>query len=240
MLTILLQDNNCALLFNLTFCTSVAYAAPANPDNFTDLPGLARKYDDYARQYYTNFSYSLQQIPCDTTSSAQYSLTRTCADCDKAYKEWLCAVTIPRCEDITNNASWLRPRNINAEFTNKSLANMVQNDPRFSGQYENRTFYNQSRNPMIDTDINPGPYNEVLPCSDLCYGLVQSCPASLQFACPLEGHGLNYTYGKPSNNEGQITCNAPGAGISGSTTLRLGGAWILWMVTCTTLVVILA
>ena len=235
-LTVSFQDNNCALLFNLTFCTSVAYAAPANPNNFTDLPGLAEKYDDYARQQYTNFSYSLQQIPCDTTSSAQYSLTRNCDDCDKAYKEWLCAVTIPRCEDFTNSASYLRPRNINAEFTNKTLTALTKTDPIFNGEYKDRWYYNQSRNPMIDTDINPGPYKELLPCSDLCYELVRSCPASLQFVCPLEGHGLNYTYGRMSNN-GNITCNNPGAGINRGIPLRSTSKLALWIAICAALVV---
>jgi len=68
---------------------------------------------------------------------------------------------------------------------------------------------------MIDTDIRPGPYKEVLPCQDLCYELVRSCPASLAFACPIEGHGLNYTYGSPEGSgKGITTCNAPGVGLN--------------------------
>ncbi|KAG9818558.1 hypothetical protein KCU77_g17340, partial [Aureobasidium melanogenum] len=38
---------------------------------------------------------------------------------------------------------------------------------------------NSSRNPTIIVDtIAPGPYKEVLPCQDLCYSLVRSCPAA--------------------------------------------------------------
>lgn len=85
---------------------------------------------------------------------------------------------------------------------------------------------------MIDTDIHPGPYKEVLPCSDLCYSLVQSCPASLQFVCPLENHGLNYTYGTQNRNSPDIiTCNSPWAGISmgDASALRRTGMLACWV-----------
>jgi len=64
---------------------------------------------------------------------------------------------------------------------------------------------------MIDQQIGPGPYKELLPCIDLCYNLVQSCPASLGFACPLDGQGLHRSYGRNGSTEGDITCNYPGA-----------------------------
>lgn len=76
-----------------------------------------------------------------------------------------------------------------------------------------------SRNPFIDEKVVPGPYKEVLPCDDLCYNVVQSCPASMGFQCPLEGDmGFNLSYGiRPVSEDGtpikstQITCNYPGA-----------------------------
>ena len=84
---------------------------------------------------------------------------------------------------------------------------------------------------MIDRDIQPGPYREVLPCVDLCYSLVQSCPASLQFVCPLQNHGLNYTYGTQQGNDPTaVTCSFPGAGIN-KTSIATGiGAPAVWMV----------
>lgn len=209
---------NCALLFNLTFCTSVAYAAPANPETF-NTTGLARQYDQYAQNLYQNFTYSLQQIPCNTTSSAQYSLARNCDDCDAAYRQWLCAVTIPRCVDYSNTSSYLQPRAVNQSFIdsiNSSYAVKIEHGPEFSEK--NRAYFNSSRNPMIDTVIRPGPYKELLPCSDICYNLVRSCPAALQFACPLEGHGLNYSYGSPHSG-----CNSPWPGMSGAAGLRPTG-----------------
>lgn len=224
-------DNICALLFNLTFCTSVAYSAPANFSRFPNVTALGQKYDAYARDQYKNFNFSLQQIPCNTTSSAQYSLARNCDDCDKAYKEWLCAVTIPRCEDYSNPASYLQPRAVIQSFANATLAAQAANDPAFQAQNRSRVAFNSSRNLMIDSDIQPGPYKEVLPCLDLCYNLVQSCPASLQFGCPLENHGLNYTYGTEDRSTRDITCSSPWAGLSkgGASALRRLGTSAAWV-----------
>ena len=75
---------------------------------------------------------------------------------------------------------------------------------------------NSSRNPLIDTVVQPGPYKEILPCQDLCYNLVQSCPAAMGFSCPRPGMmGFEAAYGYRPNGsvgeEGMVTCNYPGA-----------------------------
>lgn len=152
---------------------------------------LKDHYDNYSQQAYTPFDKSLQQIPCNTTNSAQYSLARNCTDCAIDYKRWLCAVTIPRCEDISNSDPALMPRSVPG---NVSHANLNESENALNGKYG---IFNSSRNPMIDSEILPGPYREILPCEQLCYRLVQSCPAALQFSCPQQGFGLSYSYGKP-------------------------------------------
>lgn len=95
-------DENCAVVYNLSFCADVNYAVPANPSRY-DRAQLTSLYDDQASKLYKNFSYSLQQIPCNTTPTAQYSLAVGCDDCAAAYKTWLCAVTIPKCMDFSTN-----------------------------------------------------------------------------------------------------------------------------------------
>ncbi|EXJ62669.1 hypothetical protein A1O7_03107 [Cladophialophora yegresii CBS 114405] len=221
------SEGNCALMYNLSFCSEVAYAVPTNPNKFspeTGLPDLAALYDSNAAQMYQYFNYSLQQIPCNTTSSAQYSLARNCDDCARAYKQWLCAVTIPRCADYSNPSGYLKPRNVGQPFINGSS---ISSDPSLvAGQDQvllAAVATNSSRNPLIDTSIGPGPYKEVLPCEDLCYDLVQSCPASLGFACPIAGKGLEESYGKRVNeSEGIISCSYLGAAyyLSASSMLR--------------------
>lgn len=108
------------------------------------------------------------------------------------------------------------PRAITQPFLNSTTGAKFANDPILNDTNKNKTYYNSSRNAMIDEQIKPGPYKEVLPCEDLCYGLTQSCPASMQFACPLNGYGLNYAYGKLHADgaaPGEVTCNFPGAGL---------------------------
>lgn len=79
---------------------------------------------------------------------------------------------------------------------------------------------NNSRNPTIDQMIRPGPYKEVLPCDQLCYNVVQNCPASLGFNCPLPGDiGFSTSYWDtseevvvpdPNSTQTQMRCNYPG------------------------------
>ena len=209
--------SNCALMYNLTFCSEVAYAVPSNPNLFPPLTGgyplLAALYDSHAANMYQYFNYSLQQIPCNTTSSSQYSLARNCDDCARAYKQWLCAVTIPRCEDFNRTSAYLRPRNLGQDFVNGSSITTL---PEFAPDGSQHALLsavatNSSRNPIIDADVRPGPYKEVLPCEDLCYELVQSCPAALGFSCPLKNRGLEDSYGVKSNDSGIISCSYLGA-----------------------------
>ncbi|QIX01799.1 hypothetical protein AMS68_007316 [Peltaster fructicola] len=218
------SDGNCQLVYDMPFCTDVAYAVPSNMSNTTT--ALGAMYDNYAQSLYQNFSYSLQQIQCNTSNDQRYSLARDCDDCAKAYKQWLCAVTVPRCEDFSNSASFLQPRNVAQAFLNSS---MLSNDilltqykpmpgaPTLPGSPILQTWNfsyatNQSRNPnLIDQQIAPGPYKEVLPCEDICYNLVQSCPAALGFSCPYPGRGLEVGYAPRPSSATIIQCNFPGA-----------------------------
>jgi len=154
---------------------------------------LATYYDSNAESLYTNFSISLQQVACNATDSAKYSLSRTCDDCNNDYKTWLCAVTIPHCADLSSSSSSLMPRNVGQKLLNGSSV-----DATTIGLTANDTmapWYSSSRMSLIDVDVKPGPYKENLPCIELCYELVKSCPAVLGFACPRQEHLLNKSYG---------------------------------------------
>ncbi|KAF1811065.1 hypothetical protein P152DRAFT_365041, partial [Eremomyces bilateralis CBS 781.70] len=194
------SDSNCALIFSLPFCSSIAYAAPSNPTLFADHSQLAALYDNRAQALYKNFNRSLQQIPCNTTDTAKYSLARTCDDCARDYKDWLCAVSIPRCTDFSlavppSDALSVRPRNIAAPYYNGSEPPDVER-LGWDLSWRERRFANSSRNAWIDETIRPGPYKEVLPCSESCWDVVRSCPASLGFKCPEDGIGVEWGYGE--------------------------------------------
>ncbi|KAK2775469.1 stretch-activated cation channel mid1 [Onygenales sp. PD_12] len=202
------SDNNCAVLYNLDFCSEIAYAVPSHPS--MKVADLSNLYDTHAASLYKNFTRSLEQIACNAPTKSQYSLATNCSACADAYKQWLCAVTIPRCEDYSSNLHFLQPRNTAQDFINGSSIDQDHT-------YRQVVLSNSSRNPLIDEEIKPGPYKEVLPCQDLCYDLVRSCPAALGFSCP-EGKWLNASYGAKSAN-GDITCSYLGAAYF------KGGAW---------------
>ncbi|KAJ5466725.1 hypothetical protein N7539_009454 [Penicillium diatomitis] len=194
-------EDNCAVLFNLTFCSEVAYAVPANPKR-TNVNQLRQIYDTYASNYYTNFTYSLQQVQCDAPPESMYSLAVNCSTCADAYKQWLCSVSIPRCEDFSNPSTFLQVRNAGQPFINGT--SLPETDA-----YRLNPINNVSRNPLIDTAIQPGPYKEILPCLDICSSMVRACPTVLNFGCP-SGEGLNASYGYRSD-DGDITCSYLGA-----------------------------
>lgn len=173
-------EENCQVIYDLDFCKDVAFAVPGNASAFNSTT-LGNWYDDLAQHLYLNFSRSLENIPCNASLVDQYSIMRGCDNCAESYQQWLCAVTIPRCTDWTNNASYLRPRPVGS-----------------------------SRNTLINKVIRPGNYKEILPCADLCYKIVQDCSPQLGFFCPAKGYGLEFSYGEYSD-DGDVTCSYPGA-----------------------------
>ncbi|SMR46463.1 unnamed protein product [Zymoseptoria tritici ST99CH_1E4] len=220
------SDGNCQLLFNMSFCDEVAYAVPSNPKTMPTFEDLQRFYENHTTTWWAPFNWTLAQIPCNTTSESQYSLAKNCTNCAAAYKEWLCAVSIPRCEDFSSEDAFLQVRNVGQPFFNNDTmldsdflnsnyvpmpdAPTVQGSNAFSQTYLSNVATNRSRNGLIDEVIQPGPYKEILPCEDLCYSLMQSCPAAMGFVCPYPGRGLEAGYGKRSKN-GSLTCSYLGA-----------------------------
>lgn len=220
------SDGNCQIIYNLPFCEEVAYAVPSNPTIFSNQMDLTSFYDDGAKNYWTNFSYSLDQVQCDAKSDATYSLVRNCDDCGFSYKNWLCAVTIPRCMDWTSNLTYLAERSSKGLFWNATVGGW-QKHPRMAvldtaeadkwsndggwHQGQNSTIQTPSRNNAIDEKVRPGAYKEIKPCKDLCWSLVQSCPSTLGFSCPQDGtFGKEMGYGE-RDHDGDITCSYLGA-----------------------------
>ncbi|KAL2266559.1 hypothetical protein VTJ83DRAFT_5911 [Remersonia thermophila] len=215
------DHGNCAIIVDLAFCDQVAYAVPSNP-NFGNSTKLAQFYDDYAATMYANFNKSLAQIACEAPPSQRYSLSRNCTDCAAAYKDWLCSVAIPRCEDFDNQAGYLQPRAVFQPFPDGST---LTPEELSAANVRNTTLFTASRNPLIDEVVKPGPYKELLPCDDVCYKLVQSCPAAMGFSCPVPGDiGFKGNYGQHTPGGG-LTCNFPGSAHlrSGSGRMASGG-----------------
>lgn len=169
----------------------------------------------------------MQLIPCEADDTQRYSLARNCESCQAAYRDWLCSVTIPRCEDFSSTDSFLQPRAINTTFADGSTPTPDELSPYAS--FDSQLSYQRSRNTEIDAVIKPGPYKEVLPCEDLCYNLVQSCPSSLGFSCPRPWNiGFNTSYGTMTGTNGStITCNYPGNFHHYSAASAMARSWLL-------------
>jgi len=171
------------------------------------------------------FKKVLAQVPCETTSSAQYSLARTCSDCSNAYKEWICAVSIPRCTDwspASSSQPELQQRNMIQPFPNNSI--LWDYEAYKAANDSSVTAIKSSRNVTIDSVIRPGPYNEILPCDDLCYHIVQSCPAVMGFMCPTPRQkSFNQSYAITREKK----CNFPGSQGEDSGGARVEIYWMM-------------
>ncbi|KAF9110406.1 stretch-activated cation channel mid1 [Mortierella sp. AM989] len=210
------RHDNCLLITDLQFCHEVAYAVPITSQ--ATLPGgnagaansivhqdVKNLYDEFTRNLMDNFDKVLSQYDC---SKPQYSLIRNCTDCQRAYRRWLCSVTIPRCtdvEDVTdaNNLGYIDLSTIDMNG-NPYLIDRV-NGPVIEKRNttSSRGAISQlSQNPLL----NPGDYGEVLPCVDLCNDVVQSCPNFLGFRCPVKNMAGNYA---KMNSRG-FQCNGLG------------------------------
>jgi len=158
------KSMSCQLIYNMTMCPSTAFSVPGNASAFS-ADELTELYDEYVARYYNNFTQALAQVNCHSSKENAFSVFSTCKDCEDAYRDWLCTVAVPRCQDWSSNASYLMPRE-----------------------------RGQSRNNMIESIIRPDHYKEVLPCYWLCNNLVKNCPVSMGFMCP-SGKFLNLSYG---------------------------------------------
>ena len=229
------SEDNCKIIFDLPFCSSVAWAVPANPTNSTTFPNLTLLYDENAKSYMQNFSNALALTACETSATGQYSLAVNCSTCADVYKDWLCSVAIPRCADYSSTDPWLQARNILSKFTDgRSAPAIIDQEMRDNAM---STYANQSRMPWIDTTISPGPYKEILPCEGLCHALVRNCPATLQFVCPLPEKGLWRSYGRESDQR-LLTCNRPGLAYNLNDATGISTAWRFWQMSGLVLAVV--
>lgn len=170
----------CSLIFGMSFCSDNAYSVPSSEFTNGNKSDLAIEYDNIASALYSNFSKALQLVPCDADLDARYSPIRTCDDCATSYRDWICAVSIPRCS-TTESSSYI-----------------------YRSKTDNRNSYvNKFIKPTED-------YYEVLPCIDMCYAIVRDCPSVFNFKCPdqeSEPELLFQSYNIFKQSSPFITCN---------------------------------
>lgn len=175
----------CKVIYGLEFCNEVSYAVPVSrnfSNDMQDVVALGKVYDQHVKDLFTQFEYALEQTACDAHLDSRYSPIRTCDDCRYSYKQWLCAISIPRCS--SENGSYYK-------------------------EYESSDGRNDFIREVIDP---PLPYYEILPCIDTCDAIVRDCPADFKFACPTRSDFVGISYGLPDGDteNGAVSCNMVG------------------------------
>lgn len=158
--------------------------------------------------YMTNFTQSLLTFACGRD---WYSPLMTCADCQLAYRTWLCSVQLPRCGESPTTSStttstsstatatqkkkkrkrsyfWRRDENAQTVLSTSSLS------PSLKAQ--NSSDPDNSRNANLPAlTSNEGNWTELLPCLETCNAVERACPNFLGIACPVPRFNAYQSYG---------------------------------------------
>ncbi|KAF8493803.1 stretch-activated Ca2+-permeable channel component-domain-containing protein [Russula emetica] len=199
---------SCQLVHGLPYCPRTAYSVPLPepPDsapayNASNLPNtLATP----LLAYLSNFTASLLTTACGRD---YYSPIQTCADCQDAYRRWLCTVSLPRC----------------GEFPQDQQQQQHQQQQPLQPALSPQPPGTAPRNAALG---NSTGYTAVLPCIETCYAADRACPIYLGFVCPKGettaaqmGYGVGFidsvdghdsgggVPGSPQDQWGNVYCN---------------------------------
>ena len=172
---------SCQLVHALPYCPTTAYAVPlpAPPAQALayDASNIPGNLTTHLLGYLTNFTTSLLTAACGRDL---YSPLKTCADCQVAYRHWLCSISFPRCGEIPQT-----PASPGAASQQVLAAPSPALVPQASGTPQ--------RNSMLGNVSTP--YTALLPCIETCNAVDRACPAFLGFLCPLPDFTANASYG---------------------------------------------
>lgn len=200
---------SCQLVHALPYCPTTAYAVPlpapparALAYNSSNLP---TSLTTPLLGYLTNFTTSLLTTACGRDA---YSPLQSCADCQAAYRRWLCSISLPRCGEFPQTPSDPQQQQQTLAVPTPALV------PQMSGA--------TPRNAALG---NTGNYTALLPCIETCNAVDRACPVFLGFRCPLPqftayaSYGIGYidsadgdvkdggVPGVPQDQWGNVFCN---------------------------------
>ncbi|KAK7032823.1 putative acetate kinase [Favolaschia claudopus] len=165
---------SCSLVSKLPYCPSISYAVPLPPPPAPaatyDNTNLPKAISDPLISALTNFTTTLTTFACGRDL---YSPLVTCADCQQAYRTWLCAVSFSRCADPD---------------TAPPLAALL---PSQSPNARNAAF------------PSGNAFTQLLPCLETCTATDRACPSFLGFRCPVPRFNANVSYGVGYVDSGQ-------------------------------------
>ncbi|KAJ7733407.1 stretch-activated cation channel Mid1 [Mycena maculata] len=157
---------SCSLVSQLPYCPSISYAiplpAPPPPQVAYNSANLPDSITAPLISSLTNFTTSLTTFACGRDF---YSPLVTCADCQRAYRTWLCAVSFPQCADLN---------------TAPAAAALLTS---------------QAPNARATAFPSGDSYTQLLPCIETCTATDRACPNFLGFKCPLPQFNAAQSYG---------------------------------------------
>ncbi|KAN0128026.1 Stretch-activated cation channel Mid1, partial [Lactarius tabidus] len=173
---------SCPLVHALPYCPTTAYAvplpAPPSPALAYDTSNMPVNLTTPLLGYLTNFTTSLLTTACGRDA---YSPLQTCADCQAAYRRWLCTVSLPRCGEFP------QPPDLQQQPQSPSPPQQTLAVPPAALAPSSTT----SRNAALGNVS----YTALLPCIEACNAADRACPIFLGFRCPLIKYSAGYSYG---------------------------------------------
>ncbi|KAG7085887.1 hypothetical protein E1B28_003421 [Marasmius oreades] len=184
---------SCPLAASLPFCPGVSYAVPLPPppapSTTYDASNIPQNVSDGVTEHMANFTISLTTFACGRDF---YSPIKTCSDCQREYRKWLCTIAFPRCGEAgpsstssTSSASTSQKRrhHLFARLADTlSLAKRKDPPPPAVSALAPVPDTATSRSPFF-APFNAS-YNVLLPCIETCQATDRACPYSLGFKCP--------------------------------------------------------
>ncbi|EPQ53149.1 hypothetical protein GLOTRDRAFT_117225 [Gloeophyllum trabeum ATCC 11539] len=204
---------SCPIVHSLPYCPAVSYAAPLLPPPVGFDAHDARTVPDSVSSPLIsglgNFSTMLTTIACGRDI---YSPIQTCADCQREYRNWLCAISFPRCSEesppSSSSTTSVASQETGAQKPLSALVPVASNLPPRS-------------NPAMPNATTG--YDMLLPCLETCTAVDRACPYFLGFKCPLPQFNANVSYGVGFIDSG--VAGQQGGGATGVSQDRWGNVW---------------
>lgn len=194
----------CPLVHSLPYCPSVSYAVPlappTGPSPAYDATTIPSNISGTIIEYMTNFTATLLTFPCGRDL---YSPLKSCADCQTAYRKWLCSISFTRCSEPSTTT----PQNSTSPGPTSALIPQPSNAPQ--------------RNPSIPP--LQSAYTSLLPCLETCHAVDRACPNLLQFKCPVVRFNAAFSYGVGYVDSGEV--GVQGQGSTGGAQDKWGNVW---------------
>ena len=172
----------CSLVHALPYCPTTAYAvplpAPPAPALAYDASNMPDNLTTPLLNYLANFTTSLLTAACGRDA---YSPLQTCADCQAAYRRWLCTISLPRCGEFPQPPDSQQPSPSQPQQPFALPPAALSSQPSSTAP----------RNAALG-NVN---YTALLPCIEMCNAADRACPIFLGFRCPLIKYTASNSYG---------------------------------------------